>query len=646
LFRFDEVHLNSRPLTFCLFTVAVFSSTISVIAQVPLQTAAQIRPYNVKAPSTQRLEDLAATATSPVSEVTPMTPDAGPDPMPVPQAAPVYTPAAPVRYLNNAGSTYIPVDSWVYPAALRLFSKGYIDSAFLDLRPWTRLSLAHILERSADKINDSDDDEAREIFQALQDEVNPDIEAISDSKHGHAEIESVYTRPLGIAGLPLRDSFHVGLTIINDYGRPYQSGFNDITGFSARAQAHRLSLYFRGEYQHAPSATGYSIPVAETLSAVDETPYGLNQAVIPEGPIPSTNVFRIVEADLAYHLWGNEVSIGKTDAWLGPAQGGAFAWSNNAENIYSFRIDRVEPFRIPGLSRITGPFRYDFFVGSLKGHTNPNEPWVHMEKISFKPTVNVEIGFERTVIWGGQGHVPITVHSFLKSFFSVQNVPASEKFSRNDPGARFGAFDFTYRLPYVRKWLTLYADSEAHDDVNPISAPRRAAIRSGIFLTQFPGAPKLDLRVEGVYSNSSHNDGGGPSGGLFMYWEVVQTQGYTNKSNITGDWIGRESTGGQAWLTYHLSPSEWIQVNYRNAKAGKDFIPGAPNPVNPHATPGGTTQNLIGVNVLKRLGEDTELNAWVQYEHWNVPLLEPAPQSDTTAAVQITWHPRKWKTDF
>ena len=110
--------------------------------------------------------------------------------------------AAPVRYLTAAGSTYIPVDSWVYPAALRLFSKGYIDSAFLDLRPWTRLSLAHILERSADKINDSDDDEAREIFQALQDEVNPDIEAISNSKHGHGEIESLYTRPLGIAGTP------------------------------------------------------------------------------------------------------------------------------------------------------------------------------------------------------------------------------------------------------------------------------------------------------------------------------------------------------------------------------------------------------------------------------------------------------------
>ena len=97
-------------------------------------------------------------------------------------------------------------------------------------------------------------------------------------------------------------------------------------------------------------------------------------------------------------------------------------WSNNAEDIYDFQIDRVEPLRIPGLSRVTGPFRYDFFVGSLKGHTDPNDPWVHVEKVSFKPYRDLEFGFSRMVVWGGKGHEPITLHTFLKSFFSFQNV--------------------------------------------------------------------------------------------------------------------------------------------------------------------------------------------------------------------------------
>jgi hypothetical protein len=43
------------------------------------------------------------------------------------------------------------------------------------------------------------------------------------------------------------------------------------------------------------------------------------------------------------------------------------AYSNNAENIYSFRINRVEPLHIPLLSRLTGPFRYDFWLDRSAG---------------------------------------------------------------------------------------------------------------------------------------------------------------------------------------------------------------------------------------------------------------------------------------
>ena len=623
--KYPEVHLS-----ICLSRVLLGGAVVVLLGSF----AASAQSSTAFSGPEYRLADLAAIASSPVSELNPIAID------PSGQAAPAYAPAAPARYLSRSGSPYIPVDSWIYPAILRLYSKGFVSSAFLGMRPWTRLSVEHILELSADAINDSNDDDARETFQKLQTEMNSDLDALADAPHGVAALESVYTRPLGVAGTPLRDSFHVGRTIVNDYGRPYESGFNNITGFSGRATAGRFSLYFRGEYQHAPSASGYSIPVAETLSAVDTIPFGPNQATIPQGPISSINNFRIVEADLAYHLIGHEISFGKTDSWLGPAQGGAFGWSNNAENIYSFRIDRIEPLRIPGLSKLVGPIRYEFFVGTLKGHTDPNSPWVHVEKVSLKPTPNLEFGFERTVIWGGKDHVPITIHTFLRSFFSTTAVSLQEKFSRNDPGARFSAFDFNWRLPYLRNWLTLYTDSEAHDDVNPIDAPRRAAYRAGLYLSHVPAIPKLDFRVEAVNSDP-------PTGrsirGSFMYWEGVQVQGYTNKGNIMGDWIGRESKGGQAWFTYHLSPNEWIQVNYRNAKAAKDFIPGStgPNPVE-----GGTTQNLFGVDAVKRIGEDFEAHGWLQYERWNIPLLKSGVQSDTSAAVQLTWYPQKHVKSF
>jgi hypothetical protein len=541
---------------------------------------------------------------------------------------PSYRPAMPITFISSLGSTYVPMDNWVYPALDRLHALGYVDTAFLGLRPWTRMSIVHMLQETSDKIDaHPNDDEALDIFLALRKEFEQDEEGVIGERSAHAEFDSVYSNLRGISGTPLRDSWHLGQTIVNDYGRPYQEGFNNYSGFSTRAEAGRFSLYFRGEYQHAPSAAGYSQALSEYLSnVVDNIPYATNpsQDTIPQGPIGAANPFRVLEANLSYHILGHEISFGKNDHWLSPAQGGSMSWSTNAENIYAFEINRVEPLRIPLLSRLTGPFRYDFYVGSLKGHTYPNDPWVHAEKVSFKPTKNLEFGFERTVIWGGKGHVPITIHSFLKSFFSIQNVSGEEKFSRNDPGARFGSFDFNYRLPFVRNWLSLYSDSEAHDDVNPISAPRRSAVRPGIYLTHFPVLTHLDLRVEGASTDPVSNAGNGD----FLYYETVQRQGVTNKGFIFADWIGRDSKGGQAWLTYHLSPSENIQFMYRNAKADKSFIPD------------GTTQNDFQVSVVKRVMKEIEIRGWVQHEEWKAPIYKPGQQSDTLAAAQITWFPK------
>lgn len=523
------------------------------------------------------------------------------------------------------GSTYVPMDSWMYPALDRLHALGYVDTAFLGLRPWTRMSIEHMLRESADALNDHPRDEtALQLFLALRKELSPEEASLSVQSRPFVQWESVYSDLRGISATPLRDSYHLGQTIVNDYGRPYQQGFNNYTGFSSRAQGGRFSLYVRGELQHAPAAPGYSLALAQTLSGIDFIPYDstVRQDTIPQGPIASVNTFRLLEANAAVHLLGHEISFGKNDHWLGPAQGGSMSWSTNAENIYAFEINRVEPLRIPWLSTLTGPIRYDFYVGSLKGHTYPNSPWVHVEKISLKPTRNLEFGFERTSIWGGKDHAPITIHTFLKSFFSLQNVSLAEKYSREDPGARFGSFDFNYRLPFVRSWLSLYSDSEVHDDVSPVSAPRRAAVRPGLYLSHFPKVPALDLRVEGASTMPVSNE---HLNGNFLYYESVQKQGPTNKGFLFTDWIGRDAKGGQAWLTYHLSPRENIQLMYRNAKADRNFIPL------------GTTQNIFDVSVVKRIRPDIELRARVQQEWWKAPIYKPGLQSDTTISTQVTW---------
>ena len=104
-------------------------------------------------------------------------------------------------------------------------------------------------------------------------------------------------------------------------------------------------------------------------------------------------------------------------------------------------------------------------------------------------------------------------------------------------------------------------------------------------------------------------------------------QGYTNKGYIMGDWIGREAKGGNAWLTWHLSGNEWLQLSYLNKKTPKDFIPS------------GTTQNQFRASVVKRFGPDVEMNTWVQYEGWKAPIYKSGKQSNTAISFQLTWYP-------
>jgi hypothetical protein len=118
-------------------------------------------------------------------------------------------------------------------------------------------------------------------------------------------------------------------------------------------------------------------------------------------------------------------------------------------------------------------------------------------------------------------------------------------------------------------------------------------------------------------------------GGQYLYVEGIQIQGYTNKGYLMGDSIGREGKGGQAWMTYHLSPEELVQVSFSHKKNAKDFIPG------------GTTQNGFEVRAVKRLRKTIEMSAEVQHEWWKAPVYEAGEQSDTVATFQLTVYPER-----
>ena len=93
---------------------------------------------------------------------------------------------------SKLGSPYIPVDSWVYLAMLRLYSLGYVDQVFMGLRPWTRSNVMHMLEAAGNLIDQSEDggdpgsNEARGIYVALNHELHYDMEGPCGPHQGGA----------------------------------------------------------------------------------------------------------------------------------------------------------------------------------------------------------------------------------------------------------------------------------------------------------------------------------------------------------------------------------------------------------------------------------------------------------------------------
>src|SRR5580704_4867769 len=175
------------------------------------------------------------------------------------------------RNPNYMASPYVPIDSWIYPLLERLIALGYMQSNMLGMRPWTRLQCARMVEQAGEKLGNGEDDsvEAGKIYRSLAQEFATEIARLDGAANVGAQVKSVYTRMTGISGTPLSDSYHFGQTLINDYGRPYWTGFNDITGVSAEAEAGPLAFNLQAEYQHAPAMPSYSPSALSAIGAAD-----------------------------------------------------------------------------------------------------------------------------------------------------------------------------------------------------------------------------------------------------------------------------------------------------------------------------------------------------------------------------------------
>jgi Capsule assembly protein Wzi len=532
--------------------------------------------------------------------------------------APLFA-SEPEQGTNKSGPVYVPLDSWVYPALKKLAAMGYVPDEEGLAAPWTRSECLMLVKEAEDiasrhntKVsNAAVNDDAQKMIATLERE-------FADENDGRAQvrIESIYTQLLQISGSPLRDSYHFGQTIVNDFGRPYETGTNAVAGFSAFGTIGRFSGYFRGEYQEAGGGPPYSQSVQNYLGAVDGVP------VQPAARVASTSKFDPLEMYVGAHFGDFDFTFGKQSLWWGPGEDSAFAFSNNAEPFYSLRIAQQTPFVLPGPFRFLGHIRTQMLVGKLSGHLYPPRPYINAEKATFQLTENLEVGFTRSAIFGGVGH-PLTTTSILRSFFSTSSTGSTAFGSANDPGDRRSGFDFLWRVPGVRRFVTIYSDSLADDEPNPLDSPRRSAWAPGIYFTQLPGLRRMDLRFE-TYSTWLYR---GDEGGAFFYWNNQYRDAYTNNGFLLGSWVGRDARAYEASSTYWWSAQNKVVLSFRQTKTGSNFVPG------------GGTQSDVSVSGNWQLRPDVAASPFVQFERYFIPILG-GPKQDVSFGLQITFAPK------
>ena len=179
--------------------------------------------------------------------------------------------------------------------------------------------------------------------------------------------------------------------------------------------------------------------------------------------------------------------------------------------------------------------------------------------------------------------------------------------------------DFTYRIPKMRNWLSVYGEGFTEDEISPINEAPKSVWQGGLYLAKIPRANKFDLRLEGGYTS--------PTRGSFcttcFYTNGQYNSGYNNDGYLIGTWIGRASQGELIRTNYWLSPRKKIGVELRHRK------------IDPQYLPQGGTQNDVAVNADIFAGPGFRFTGNLQYERWQIPLLATNRQNNVAASFRV-----------
>ena len=525
---------------------------------------------------------------------------------------------------KNAASTFVPLDSWIYPAFARLAAMGYVTSALQGMKPWTRIECARLTEEAGDALLEptrqdvNPDEQAVQLQEALKREFAEEIAVLDGGRNLSFAVDSIYSRVMSISGPILTDGFNFGQTISYDFGRPFRRGTNAIAGTSLRASEGPLAIFVRVEYQHSPSAPPLSGSVLQFISTNDGLPLQAPHAFAP------INRADLLEGYVTFNNDGWQVSAGKQAMSWGVGKGGGMLFSNNAEPLKMIRLTRTVPAELPGFFRHFGKFRTELFVAKLDGGLYVPHRLVWGQKISINVTPYFEMGWGRTVILGRGANAmdgdAFTTANFIENFFGI-SVRKSPGGPVGVPGDSRFAFDFNFDPPGLRHAVSFYGDFYGDDVPLIFYKPTRGAYRVGMFIPRLPHLSRVDLRAEAISTESPGFED--PFGGHLNYWNYVYRDGWTNDGQLMGNTVGRQGRTFRGWTTFHFSALHEIQFSFTDHQV-------------PHLVPGGGSWQDYTASHEIHFQSGLYVKSMVQFEHiQHYPILFHGQVNNVSASIEF-----------
>lgn len=419
-------------------------------------------------------------------------------------------------------SVNVPLDHWSYNDIDKLIGMGLIDGSMMNTRPITRLEMARHIAEADEKFqarcSDAEPDEIiKGILDRLKKEFNQEL----------ATLENVDGEPLHDFVKPVENPYVKYLyanskpEIENNHGDQFDEHSNLRAGFTARAQVlDNFALNVHPEYPWSSQGPDRDMKIIEGYGKVG--------------------------------IGSFEIEAGKDSMFWGPGQHGGMIMSNNAEPFKMIKISNPGPISLPWIFRSLGPVKIIWFFTQLNKDRPIPKPNLTGLRIEIKPHPAFEIGFSRTMIFGGEGRPSYSFLDYLKAFGG-----SNEALSGNLDNDQLGGFDGSLLLPVdsflPAKSVKLYTEWTGEDEAGGF--PQDFGIIYGAKFYDIFKTGKTDLTIE-------HADNHDPSKPNVFYTHGVYRAGYTYDGRIIGHYMGTDARDLFIRLTHYFSSNIIMGLQY------------------------------------------------------------------------------------